>query len=1021
MRGPASRLGICVLVAALWYLASGAVDEDPLTRYYLTEVDAAAVCNDGSPALYFHRPGLGTNATRWVIRFQGGAWCWDGESCEARMLRTPYLMSSNLVPASTWMFAHAEGIPDVVLRPDGILSRDPERNPLFFTWSHVYIWYCSSDSHLGDAPAGLPETGPWQFRGKRIVGALVQHLLDYHRLGDAKQLLVTGDSAGGVAALNNAAFIQSRLRYNAPQLQRFKAFIDAGWFVDIPSYSPVPDAFNFRMVAQSLQTKWNASFDSSCTEFYGQAESWRCFHAQYAARHVPVPLMFHQYVYDSANLGYDQASYPNFSDFRRQFLSSISHDGLHFFPIVRPAPPLASKPPALVAPAPGLSRVTQDRLRGPNRDETQLPPADPVDGSQKGGWDSSSGKGTRDGTYPAQQRGGSGSSGQDVPLLSAQLNLPGLSGAIQVSRGAPEIAALPRETGHGEPTGGDGAGEVHAIPLDDATPAGRAAKPVDKRDDDEETVRRAELTGQLDDAMRGGKGAEKLSVAENPLPMSPSTPPALAYSSAAGRAFPGSPPLPVRSQAPARPLPSLPSPVPLPASPTAPASAVSASPTGQVPQDPPGLPILSPTPDPFSAWASPALRRTTPAENAYPAQGSGGLARDLGRALEGNPLVGTLMDLPMLKPLFRTLLAAEELNGSLPVVMPAAGSSAGRPGRRDRVQAVRETGEEPRSWGLTNSTGQRVPGGARWARDPAKTLNVRVSGEERASRGLPNLMGLTVSSRERWSRGPVKSIRVRVSGLERWAHGPLKPGDLRVSGHESRNRVPLNPTGHGVFADEPGSLMPVGPNAVRVSGDESQNRASVKAIDSGVSGNKLPARGLVNSTPLGVSGSEVGRQRVPKPHDSGFRGMTSVAQADHRRALAEGGLEVRHPVRRMGSRTFTGDQSERYETVADPPTGDADHPFGMFAPACHLHEIIDSDLFAFSHVGDVRLQTVLGAWFWEGGPNAWVIDMHKGVLPPAQCEPLGEPLAEGSLAGPPDSASLLVDRLWRDAMLGTPV
>ena len=36
----------------------------------------------------------------------------------------------------------------------GILSDDPAENPYFSSWNHVAIWYCSSDSHLGDAPAG---------------------------------------------------------------------------------------------------------------------------------------------------------------------------------------------------------------------------------------------------------------------------------------------------------------------------------------------------------------------------------------------------------------------------------------------------------------------------------------------------------------------------------------------------------------------------------------------------------------------------------------------------------------------------------------------------------------------------------------------------------------------------------------------------------------------------------------------------------------------------------------------------
>jgi len=40
------------------------------------------------------------------------------------------------------------------LQTHGILSDDPAANPTFHDWNHVAIWYCSSDSHLGDAPPG---------------------------------------------------------------------------------------------------------------------------------------------------------------------------------------------------------------------------------------------------------------------------------------------------------------------------------------------------------------------------------------------------------------------------------------------------------------------------------------------------------------------------------------------------------------------------------------------------------------------------------------------------------------------------------------------------------------------------------------------------------------------------------------------------------------------------------------------------------------------------------------------------
>lgn len=64
-------------------------------------------------------------------------------------------MSTAMLPANTSAEAHTDGIPDKVLRSAGITSIEPWLNPAFYSWAHVHIWYCSSDSYLADiAPGG---------------------------------------------------------------------------------------------------------------------------------------------------------------------------------------------------------------------------------------------------------------------------------------------------------------------------------------------------------------------------------------------------------------------------------------------------------------------------------------------------------------------------------------------------------------------------------------------------------------------------------------------------------------------------------------------------------------------------------------------------------------------------------------------------------------------------------------------------------------------------------------------------
>jgi hypothetical protein len=56
------------------------------------------------------------------------------------------------------------------------------------------------------------EFGALHFRGRRITAAIVADLLAARGLANATQILVTGDSAGGVGAMNNADWMGGLIR-----------------------------------------------------------------------------------------------------------------------------------------------------------------------------------------------------------------------------------------------------------------------------------------------------------------------------------------------------------------------------------------------------------------------------------------------------------------------------------------------------------------------------------------------------------------------------------------------------------------------------------------------------------------------------------------------------------------------------------------------------------------------------------------------------------------------------------------
>ncbi|EIE18482.1 hypothetical protein COCSUDRAFT_60148 [Coccomyxa subellipsoidea C-169] len=212
-----------------------------------------------------------------------------------------------------------------VSQSHGITSTDAAQNPDFSSWNHVHVWYCSSDSHLGDAsPGSKSDFGGWHFRGRRIAAAVITDLLTVWGLNNATHVLLTGDSAGGVGVMNLADDIATTLRVEAPALETVKLFVDAGWFLDIPSYSNRSDGMTFEKCAKALPASYRAVFDRSCEEHFGAEDSWRCFFAQDCQAFLETPTLFHEYLYDSANLGYDGAGSPaEAEDFRSRLEASI--------------------------------------------------------------------------------------------------------------------------------------------------------------------------------------------------------------------------------------------------------------------------------------------------------------------------------------------------------------------------------------------------------------------------------------------------------------------------------------------------------------------------------------------------------------------------------------------------------------------------------------------------------------------------------------------------------------------------
>lgn len=105
----------------------------------------------------------------------------------------------------------------------GILSHQSSQNPDFFNWNKVKIRYCDGASFAGHSQYEFKNGTKLLFRGHLIWEALMDELLSIG-LSNAKQALLSGCSAGGLATLIHCDDFRELL----PKDATVKCLADAG-------------------------------------------------------------------------------------------------------------------------------------------------------------------------------------------------------------------------------------------------------------------------------------------------------------------------------------------------------------------------------------------------------------------------------------------------------------------------------------------------------------------------------------------------------------------------------------------------------------------------------------------------------------------------------------------------------------------------------------------------------------------------------------------------------------------------
>lgn len=257
--------------------------EDPLVKTAVS--NSSLVCNDGSPAYWYWRPGA---SDKWVIYFEGTqTYCFDEVSCQARWDASPTQMSS-----TEWEDEQYWG---------GILSTNPDINPDWYDANHVDIRHCTSDFYSGQAYS--TDIG-YSFLGWDIVSQIITDLIEDYDLLDASKVTVTGNGGGGVGVLLFVDRIADALQDTDAVV---KGLADAAIMVDYEAYTPRDpeeecteaskcDLHEALPIGVDL---WNAALPYRCSK---EGFTWECFVAEYTADLLDTDTFWYQWLYESAQL-----------------------------------------------------------------------------------------------------------------------------------------------------------------------------------------------------------------------------------------------------------------------------------------------------------------------------------------------------------------------------------------------------------------------------------------------------------------------------------------------------------------------------------------------------------------------------------------------------------------------------------------------------------------------------------------------------------------------------------------------
>jgi hypothetical protein len=276
-----------------------------------------ARCLDGTPPrIWVHKSTSSNpaNRTKWAWHFQGGGWCESESTCTARAFAPSSCMLGSsreeCFDDNSCNVQKFQPVMDVLDLPavngarwgGGLLNNSVATNPLTHDWNKVLMMYCDGGSYSGNnaTPTMVYDswntntTRPMYYRGARNLNFALETLRKTFAMDSATDVLISGDSAGGLASYWHAD------RFAAAFPKAFVATVpDSGFFIGDATKPGWPLALEW--IASAMNN--TLGLDTSCVAAAakaGRSAGEACTLPEDVAPHVQVPLFVMNSKYDPA-------------------------------------------------------------------------------------------------------------------------------------------------------------------------------------------------------------------------------------------------------------------------------------------------------------------------------------------------------------------------------------------------------------------------------------------------------------------------------------------------------------------------------------------------------------------------------------------------------------------------------------------------------------------------------------------------------------------------------------------------